>query len=202
MRALKPLVFTSSLVPVGVIAVDALGGAYVDPIAGVLNALGFWTLVFLTLTLACTPAKILLSLTWPNKVRRVLGLFAFFYASLHLTAYLVLDQALDLAAVWEDISKRKFITVGFASYLLLVPLAVTSTDAMVRRLGFKRWKRLHRLSYVAALGGVVHFVWRVKADYLEPGIFATILTALLLVRLVPMIDRAVRRRRATASRSG
>jgi len=114
----------------------------------------------------------------------MVGLFAFFYAFLHFATYLGVDQFFDWGAIGADIVKRKFITIGFLAVLLLVPLAVTSTDRWVRRLGFARWKRLHRLSYVAALCGVVHFVWRVKADLRQPLIFAAILAVLLLVRFV------------------
>jgi sulfoxide reductase heme-binding subunit YedZ len=115
----------------------------------------------------------------------MVGLFAFFYAALHFVTYLAIDQAFDLADIGADIAKRKFITVGFAAFLTLVPLALTSTDRAVKRFGFRRWKRLHRLVYLTAVLGVVHFVWRVKADYLEPALFAVTLAALLLARLAP-----------------
>jgi sulfoxide reductase heme-binding subunit YedZ len=158
---------------------DQLGA---NPIAEAMNSYGYWALVLLLATLACTPLKTLFGWNWPLAVRRLLGLCAFFVASLHFLTYLVLDQFFDFAAILEDIVKRKFITVGFLAFVLLVPLAVTSTNGMVKRLGFPRWKRLHRLTYVAAAAGVVHYVWRVKADLLEPLIFAGVLALLLGIR--------------------
>ena len=121
-----------------------------NPIAEVMNRLGFWTLFFLLTSLAASPMKALFGWTFQMRVRRMVGLFAFFYASLHFTTYLALDQAFDLGDIGRDIVKRKFITVGFAALLLLVPLAVTSTDGWVKRLGFRRWKNIHRLAYAAA----------------------------------------------------
>ena len=158
---------------------DGLGA---NPIAEAMNRLGFWTLVLLLATLAPTPIQILTGWKWPLRLRRMLGLEAFAYVCLHFAVYVGLDQVLDFGEIWRDILKRKFITVGFLAFVLLVPLAVTSTDAMVRRLGFVRWKRLHRLIYVAAVLGVVHFVWRVKSDYRQPAIFGAVLAFLLLVR--------------------
>jgi methionine sulfoxide reductase heme-binding subunit len=170
---------------------DRLGA---NPIAEVMNRLGFWTLVLLLTTLACTPLKIVTGWTWPLAVRRMLGLFSFGYACLHLAVYLVLDQFFDWAAILEDIAERKFITIGFLGFLLLLPLAVTSTNAMVKRLGFPRWKRLHRLAYLAGVAGIVHFIWRVKVDLLEPLIFAGVLGLLLAIRVADrlrskMVDR-------------
>ena len=183
-RWLKPVVFSIACLPLLKLGADAafqkLGA---DPIALVLNRLGWWTLFSLTAVLACTPLKLVFKWTWPMRVRRMLGLFAFSYALLHFTTYLVLDQGLALNDILADIVKRKFITVGFAALLLLTPLAVTSTNRMVRRLGFERWKRLHRLVYLAALCGIVHFVWRVKADLREPLTFAAVIALLLLIRL-------------------
>ena len=160
-----------------------------NPIAEVLNRLGFWTLTLLLATLACTPLKILFGWSWPLVVRRMLGLIAFSYASLHLLVYVVLDQNLDWNEILKDIAKRKFITIGFLAFLLLVPLAVTSTNKMVRRLGFPRWKRLHRLIYAAGTAGVVHFIWRVKADLLQPLIFAGVLALLLAIRLLDWLRK-------------
>ncbi len=126
----------------------------------------------------------------------MLGLFAFFYACLHFATYVAVDQRFDWPVLWADVTKRKFILVGFAAFVLLMPLAVTSTDAAVRRLGFGRWKRLHRLVYVAGVLAVVHFLWRVKLDIRQPLLYALVLGALLLVRVVD----AVRTRRAKAQR--
>ena len=127
------------------------GGLGANPIEAVLNRLGFWTLTFLALSLVPSPAHDLLGFTWPVRIRRMLGLFAFSYATLHLLFYVGVDQALDVRLLAQDVAKRKFMTVGFAAWLLLTPLAVTSTDAWVRRLGYRRWKQLHRTVYGAAL---------------------------------------------------
>jgi methionine sulfoxide reductase heme-binding subunit len=197
LRWLKPGVFAVCALPLVKIAIDAAGGNLsADPIAEVMNRLGFWTLSLLVVSLAATPMKTLFGWTAQMRVRRMVGLFAFFYASLHFLVYLGLDQAFDFSDIGADIAKRKFITIGFAAFATLVPLAVTSTDGAVKRLGFRRWKRLHRLAYLAAVLGVVHFVWRVKADYLEPALFAVALVALLLARLAPA--RAKRRSGATS----
>jgi sulfoxide reductase heme-binding subunit YedZ len=121
----------------------------------------------------------------------MVGLFGFFYAALHQTTYVAIDQGLQLRSVLEDVLKRKFIFVGFAAFLLLVPLAITSTNGMVRRLGFRVWQRLHRLAYVAAVLGVIHFVWRVKKDVTEPAIYGTVIAALLGFRLVRALKRRI-----------
>jgi sulfoxide reductase heme-binding subunit YedZ len=183
---LRPAVFAACLLPLVKLAVDGVrSDLTANPIAEAMNRLGFWTLTLLLSSLAATPLKTLFGFTAPMRVRRMLGLFAFFYAVLHLVTYVAIDQAFDLSDIGGDIVKRKFITVGFAAFLTLVPLALTSTNRAVKRLGFRRWKRIHRLVYLAAVLGVVHFVWRVKADYLEPALFAVALTALLLARLAP-----------------
>jgi sulfoxide reductase heme-binding subunit YedZ len=194
-RWLKTATFVACCLPVANIAADAfLGGLGANPIEQVLNRLGFWTLTFLTLSLVPTPAHDLLGLSWPVRLRRMLGLFAFAHATLHLLWYVGVDQFFDLALLAKDVAKRKFMAVGFTAWLLLVPLAVTSTDRWVRRLGYARWKRLHRLVYAAALLGVVHFVWRVKADLRRPSFFIAALALLLLARVVPRL--AARRARA------
>lgn len=182
---LKPGVFVGSLVPLATIAARAFtGGLGADPVAEALNQLGLVALIFLVASLACTPLKTLLGWTWPIRIRRELGLFAFFYAALHVTTYSGIDQSLNLRAIFADVVKRKFIFVGFAAFVLLIPLAVTSTQDSVRRLGFVRWKRIHRLAYVAGCLAAVHFIWRVKADLLEPLLYAGMLALLLLVRAV------------------
>lgn len=206
-KLLKPAVFAASCLPLVKLAADALRDRLTaNPIAEVLNRFGFWTLTFLTISLAISPAKTLFGFTQPMRVRRMVGLFAFAYAFLHFATYLALDQAFDLGDIGEDIVKRKFITVGFAAFLLLLPLAVTSTDRAVKRLGFRRWKRLHRLVYAAAVLGIVHFVWRVKADHLVPIVFAVIVGALFAIRIVASIARparpAVKQRTERQSASG
>jgi sulfoxide reductase heme-binding subunit YedZ len=182
---LKPAVFVGSLVPLLDLLLRAAQGTLsANPVAAALNRLGLLTLIFLLATLALTPLRLLFGWTWPIRIRRMLGLFAFFYASLHFVTYLAIDQQFDFRTIVEDILKRQFIFVGFAAFLLLIPLALTSTNASVRRLGIQRWQRLHRLVYVAATLGVIHFVWRVKRDLTEPVIYGAILTFLLLFRAV------------------
>jgi len=196
-RLLVPAAVAIGLLPLAKLVFDAAtGGLGQNPIAEALNRLGYWTLLFLALTLAASPAHDWLGLSWPVRIRRALGLLTFGYAALHLATYAGVDQFFDWAAIGTDIAKRKFIAVGFATFLLLAPLAVTSTDGWVRRLGYRRWKALHRLVYAAALGGVIHFLWRVKIDLREPLFFAIAIGLLVLLRLVP---RPARPRRAPAS---
>jgi len=184
-RMLKPAVFLLGSLPLAKLALDArMDSLTANPIAEAMNRLGFWALSFLIASLAASPMKTLFGFTFPLRVRRMVGLFAFFYAALHLTTYLALDQAFDLSDIGQDIVKRPFITVGLMAFLLLVPLAWTSTDRAVRKLGFRRWKQIHRVAYAAAVLGIVHFVWRVKADLLVPAIYGGILLALFAIRLV------------------
>lgn len=171
-----------------------------NPISTALNQLGLLALVFLLASLSATPLNAFLGWTWTIRIRRMLGLFAFFYASVHFLTYAGLDQLLNFKAIVEDITKRPFITVGFAALLLLIPLALTSTNAMVRRLGFVRWKRLHRLVYLAAGLGIVHFIWRVKKDLSQPLLYAAWLGILLGVRAVDYALTLRRRAKRTAGR--
>lgn len=172
-----------AMVPAARIGVLALQGDLgANPIAEAMNRLGFWTLTLLLATLAPTPIQIVTGWKWPLRLRRMLGLETFLYVCLHFAVYLGLDQFFDWSAIGKDIAKRPFITVGFTAFVLLIPLAITSTDGMVRRLGFVRWKRLHRLIYMIAVLGVVHFVWRVKSDLRQPLIFAGVLAVLLTIR--------------------
>jgi sulfoxide reductase heme-binding subunit YedZ len=202
-RFLKAAAFALCCVPLAKLAFDAFtGGLGANPIEAILNRLGFWTLTFLTLSLVPTPAHDLLGIAWPVRIRRMLGLFAFGYATAHLLWYVGVDQFFDLAVLAEDVAKRKFMAVGFVAWLSLVPLAVTSTDRSVKRLGYGRWKRLHRLAYAAAVLGVVHFVWRVKADAVRPYIFAVILALLFAARGAAALGRArVRRARLREPRA-
>lgn len=178
-------VFVVCCLPLVKVGVDALrGGLGANPIEAILNRFGYWTLVFVLLALVPTPLQRLSGWTWIAPHRRMIGLFAFFYACLHVATYVGIDQFFDWRAIVADVVKRKFITIGMLAFALLVPLALTSTDGSVRRLGYARWKRLHRLVYAAALCGVVHFTWRVKADLREPLLFAAALAALLAVRLI------------------
>ncbi|PZP65136.1 MAG: sulfoxide reductase heme-binding subunit YedZ [Azospira oryzae] len=160
---------------------DGLGA---NPVEFIIRSTGFWALAFLAITLAVTPLRRWLQWPWLLRLRRMLGLYAFFYACLHFAAYLVLDQFFDLAAIVEDVVKRPYITVGFTSFVLLVPLAITSTDGMIRRLGGRRWRRLHRLVYAIGVGGVIHFWWLVKADITQPFLYAIALGVLLGERVV------------------
>ena len=192
---LKPAVLVGGTWPALLTSVlaltDRLGA---NPIEVVLNRAGLLALIFLIASLACSPVKALLGWTWPMRIRRMLGLFAFFYALAHFVVYLALDRVFDVAAVAEDIAERPFILVGFLALVLLVPLAVTSTDRWVRRLGYARWRRLHRLAYAAGVLAAVHFIWRVKQDVTEPAIYASILAMLLLTRLVLAAVRFAQRR--------
>ena len=191
---LKPALLAGSLAPLAWIAWRAAyGGLGADPVAQALNELGLVALVFLVASLACTPLKTFLGWTWPMRLRRMLGVLAFTYAILHVATYFAIDQGLDLVAVITDVTKRRFIFVGFAAFVLLVPLAATSTNAAVKRLGYRRWQLVHRLAYVAAILAATHFFWRVKRDVTEPVAYATVLLLLLLVRL---------RRLGHASRDG
>ncbi len=183
------------LLPLAKIGWDGFtGGLGANPIEAVQNRLGFWALAILAVSLVPTPARDLLGLTWPQSLRRVLGVTAFAYALLHFLFYVGVDKFFDWRTISVDLTRRPFIMVGFAALLCLLPLAVTSTDGWVRRLGHRRWKLLHRLAYVAAALAVVHFVWRVKADVRRPLAFAAVIAALLLAR-VPGWVRAARRGR-------
>jgi len=181
---LEPGVIAGALVPLAAIALRAgLNKLGADPIAKVENELGLTALILLVTSLACTPASRLLGWTWAIRIRRTLGLLAFMYASLHFLTYLFLDQGVDLGAIAADIVKRPFITAGFSALLLLTPLAFTSTKASIRRLGFRRWQRVHQLTYVAGILAIVHFIWRVKLDITQPAVYGWILGALLLIRI-------------------
>jgi sulfoxide reductase heme-binding subunit YedZ len=137
--------------------------------------------------------------TWPIRVRKMLGLFGFFYASLHMLTYAGLDQVLDLRAIGKDIAERWFILVGFTAFVLLIPLAITSTAKMLKRLGFQRWKRLHRLAYVAAVLGVTHFFLRVKKDVTEPAIYAGLLGLLFAIRIASFLKEKAAHRKEKAA---
>jgi sulfoxide reductase heme-binding subunit YedZ len=181
---LEPGVLVGALVPLGAILVRGIRGDLgANPIAQALNQLGLLALVLLIAALACTPLKLLVGWTWPLRIRRLLGLLGFLYATLHVATYTGLDQVFDWAAIWKDVSKRPFICVGVAAFVLLIPLALTSTNGAVKRLGFARWQRLHRLAYVAPALGTLHFFWRVKKDASEPLAYALVLAVLLGVRL-------------------
>ncbi|HTS53222.1 MAG TPA: protein-methionine-sulfoxide reductase heme-binding subunit MsrQ [Burkholderiales bacterium] len=181
---LKAALFALCLVPLARLAwLGTHHGLGANPIEHITHSTGWWTLCFLLITLSVTPLRRLTGWNWLLRLRRMLGLFAFFYVCLHFVTYVWLDQFFDWRGMLKDIAKRPFITVGFTAFVLLIPLAATSTNAMVRRLGAKRWQQLHRAVYVIATLGVLHFWWLVKKDIREPLIFGTLLGLLLLIRL-------------------
>lgn len=176
--------------PLAYIALDALNGRLgANPIERVLHQTGLLALILLVASLACTPLRLLTGWKWPARIRKLLGLLAFAYALLHFLVYAVLDRNLRLAGVLEDVVKRPFITVGFAALLILVPLALTSSRASVRRMGFRAWDRLHRLVYLAAILAAVHFYWGVKQDVTEPLRYGLVLAVLLAARLLWTLRR-------------
>ena len=198
---LKPGIFLGGLVPLVWMSFRASAGALsANPIAQIENELGLTALIFLLASLACSPARWLLGWTWPMRVRRELGLFAFFYASLHALTYLVLDEFFDWGAIVADIVQRPFITVGFLALLLMIPMAITSSDAWVRRLGYRRWQRIHRVVYLAGALAAVHFIWRVKIDVSQPMIYAAIFASLIALRLAIWLRK--RRAGRRVARSG
>lgn len=179
---IKAAIFLASLLPLARAAYIVLSGIAVNPVEFITRSTGTWTLVFLMITLTITPLRKLTGWNVLIKLRRELGLFAFFYVCLHFTTYIWLDQSFDLAHVLKDIYKRPFITVGFAAFLLLIPLTLTSTDAMMRRLK-RNWIRLHYAIYPIAVLGVLHYFWLVKRDLTQPIIYALVLALLLGYRL-------------------
>ncbi len=187
---LKPALLTGGLFPFAVVVFRAARGELgANPIATALNQFGLLALLFLLASLACTPLQALVGWTWPMRVRRMLGVFAFFYATTHLLTYVGVDQGFDGEVLWRDVTRRPFIIAGMGAWLLLLPLALTSTNASVRRLGHTRWQLLHRLAYPAAVLAVLHFIWRVKKDLTEPLVYAAVLLVLLLVRAVLLARR-------------
>jgi sulfoxide reductase heme-binding subunit YedZ len=185
--AIKVIVFLVCLIPLGLLVWsfvnDELGA---NPIEAVIHATGDWTLRLLLISLSITPLKILTGSAYWIRYRRMLGLFAFFYATLHLCSYVVLDQFFDWPAIFKDIIKHPYITVGFLAWVLMLPLAATSTRKMMGRLG-SRWKRLHKLVYWVAGLGILHFLWLVKADLREPLLYGLIFAMLMLIRLKPRL---------------
>jgi sulfoxide reductase heme-binding subunit YedZ len=160
------------------------GGLGANPIEYITHSTGNWTLSFLLITLAITPVRKLTRQWWLIRYRRMLGLFAFFYGTLHLMTYVWLDKFFDWHAMLLDIGKRRFITAGLTAFVLMVPLALTSTKWSIRKLGGKRWQMLHRLIYFSAAAGVIHYIWLVKADLRKPLEYAYVLSALLAYRVV------------------
>ncbi|MBN8760899.1 MAG: sulfoxide reductase heme-binding subunit YedZ [Thiobacillus sp. 65-69] len=196
----KIALFLVCLLPlVRLVMLGMRGGLGANPIEFITHSTGTWALIGLLLTLSITPLRRLTGWTFLLRHRRMLGLFAFFYASLHLVTYLWLDQFFDLERIVRDVVKRPFVTAGFAGFVLLVPLALTSTQTMMRRLG-RHWQQLHRLIYVAAGLGVLHYAWLVKRDLTQPLIYGGLLGVLLFFRLQPGVNvlETLRRRRGQA----
>jgi methionine sulfoxide reductase heme-binding subunit len=200
-RVIKPLLFLAALLPVAWLLWGMLQGTLgANPAETIQLQTGRWALKFLLLTLAVTPLRRLTGWNIVIQYRRMLGLFAFFYASLHFTSYIVLDQFFDWRAILRDIPKRPFILMGTLAYLLLTPLAITSTKGWIRRLG-RRWQSLHRLIYIAAFCAIVHFAWKVKVIAGDPTIYAAILTALLGFRVLWFLRNRIERPRRPARQS-
>ena len=194
-RWIKVGIFIACLIPLGVLGWDGytqnLGA---NPIEKITHTTGDWTLSLLLVTLSVTPLRKLLGMPALIKFRRMLGLIAFFYACLHFTTYIWLDKFFNLHEMLVDVAKRKFITLGFTAFVLLIPLAATSTTGWIRRLGGKRWQALHRLIYLSAIAGVIHYLWLVKADIRKPLEYGAVLALLLGYRVVLWIRPAIQKR--------
>ncbi|MCH7645242.1 MAG: sulfoxide reductase heme-binding subunit YedZ [Myxococcales bacterium] len=189
-RALQSFTVTAGALPAAALVVSALTDELgANPVEHVTHVTGGWALRFLLLSLAVTPLRRLLGWSWAAPLRRTLGLTAFGYACFHYLTYLGLEHFFDWQLIVEDVLERRYVTAGFAAFLCLVPLAVTSTRAMVRRLG-RRWVSLHRLVYLAAALGVIHFLWLVKSDLREPLVYAAVLALLLGLRALPWLARS------------
>jgi sulfoxide reductase heme-binding subunit YedZ len=193
--ALKTVVWILCLLPLAVLAYRAaMGDLSANPISFVTNWLGQWTFRLLLASLALTPLRVLFGISWQISLRRLLGLFAFFYASLHFSVWILLDHFFNWDQMLADIVKRRYITVGMLALALLVPLAVTSTSRMVKRLGGTNWRRLHRLVYVIGMLAALHFLWLAKKGRTDQYLYAAILAMLLGIRVWDALHRALRRR--------
>lgn len=191
-RVAKPLVFAAALGPFVWLVYGVFAGELgANPVETITNTTGIWTLRLLVITLAITPLRWATGWNQVIQFRRMIGLFAFFYGSLHFLTYFILDHSLMFSGVWEDVVKRPYITAGFTAFVLMIPLAVTSTQGWIRRLGGRRWSLLHKLVYVSAALGVLHYWWKVKLDVTDPALYAGLVAALLAVR----VWRAVQARR-------
>jgi methionine sulfoxide reductase heme-binding subunit len=204
---LKPVVFAAALIPFALLVWRGYNGDLTaDPLVEITNETGIWTLRFVVITLAITPIRRLSGWNPVIRVRRMLGLFAFFYGMLHFLTYVIGDRfaSLDfpdgfvavstlvnlMASIWEDVAKRPYITVGFIAFVSMIPLALTSTTGWIRRLGGRNWQRLHRLIYLTGIAGVTHYWWKVKADTLHPIVYAAIVALLLGYRLALSFKRS------------
>ena len=183
LKHLKPVVFAACLVPAALLVIGALRAELgANPIEKITHTTGDWTLILLLVTLSITPLRRITGINELISFRRMLGLFAFFYCTLHFLTYIWLDKFFAWPEIVKDVYKRPFITAGFTGFVLMIPLAITSTKGWIRRLG-KKWQGLHRLIYISAIAGVVHYIWLVKKDIRQPLIYAAILAALLLWRI-------------------
>ena len=184
---LKALLFFACLIPLlRLVWMSYAGELGANPIELITRSLGTWTLVFLLITLFITPLRQLSGWSWIIKLRRMAGLFAFFYALLHFITYIWLDQFFDMSSIVKDVIKRPFITIGFTAFILLIPLAITSTNAMMKKMGGKNWQLLHKLVYLIAIFAVIHYWWLVKKDITQPLIYAGLLAVLLAYRIIRM----------------
>jgi sulfoxide reductase heme-binding subunit YedZ len=189
LRFTKIAIFPAALIPLGRLGWKALhGGLGANPIEVITHSTGDWTLILVLATLTITPLRRITRQYWLIGVRRMIGLFAFFYGVLHFLTYIWLDKFFDLHEMFKDIGKRPFITVGFSAFVLLIPLALTSTAGWIRRLGGKNWQRLHRLIYLTGTLGVIHYLWLVKADRRKPLEYGFVLSLLLLYRVVMWVS--------------
>jgi methionine sulfoxide reductase heme-binding subunit len=197
-RVIKPAVFVACLGPLAWLVYNAFWGDLgANPVELITNTTGIWTLRFVALTIAITPLRWLTKWNPIINFRRMIGLFAFFYGTIHFLIYFILDRSLIFDDLWEDIVKRPYITVGFAGFVLMIPLAITSTKGWIRRLGGQRWNVLHKLVYVTAVLAVIHYWWKVKLDVTDPMVYAAIVSVLLGSRVVRW---AMRRHAGAASR--
>lgn len=193
-RVIKPLVFLACLLPFGWLVLGMFtGGLGVNPVETITNTTGIWTLRLIAITIAISPIRWITKWNPLILLRRMVGLFAFFYGTLHFMTYFVLDHSLMFDGLWDDVVERPYITMGFTAFVLMIPLALTSTQGWIRRLGGKRWNLLHRLVYISAILGVVHYWWKVKVDVSEPAFYGLIVAVLLGARLL----RSLQQRQAT-----
>jgi sulfoxide reductase heme-binding subunit YedZ len=181
----KPAVWIACLTPLSLLVLHAFRGELsANPVEDVTNTTGIWTLRLIVATLAITPLRWLTGINQLIQYRRVVGLFAFFYGSLHFLTYFILDHQLQFGGLWDDVKKRPYITAGFTAFVLMIPLAITSTTRWIRRMGGRNWNLLHRLIYITALAAVLHYFWKVKLDTTNPIYYGLVVGALLAVRVV------------------
>jgi len=200
LRITKTVIFLAALIPLERLLWKAThDGLGANPIEVITHSTGDWTLILVLTTLSITPLRQVTRQYWLIGVRRMIGLFAFFYGTLHFLTYIWLDKFFDVHEMLKDIGKRRFITIGFSAFVLMIPLALTSTAWSIRRLGGKRWQRLHRLIYLTGILAVIHYFWLVKADHRKPIAYGVVLSILLLYRVgVRMSEKASERRKQQA----